>query len=342
MLTAEDDHIRHLDIPERMQLASASLKQPEIDETGTIPAYIAKEDLPEAARWMSKRISSDITERFCMEDASGELPALYDEFIQAVQYVLEFINVDFLEVPFIWQHRADYIVKYGEHDPVTGKTTENIAFLQQDDIFKIEQLSIKYRALLARKQELKALYDSVGLQDDYFDDYFDNLNTVEDAADLNDWLTMRYGEKLAQHKQDTQADEDGLEGSLGQTRPQRKKRATRESAYEMAKKSVVSRLAEVSALGPRLWIDAEPSANRETSPPQSIGLNAWDLSRAMSTGTRIEFEDPSALPLEYAEEYSGAIEYPSPNTALSGKSFTSIVRVGLPDFPLLLTVQLPK
>lgn len=243
MLTAEDDHIRHLDIPERMQLASASLKQPEIDESGTIPAFIAHEDLLDAARWMSRRISTDCTERFCLEDpTTGEPPLLHDEFIQVVRSVLEFINIDFLEVPFIWQHRSDYLVKYGELDQNTGDHTEHVVFLQQEDCFRIEQLSIKYRALLTRKQELHALYNSVDLQDEYFDEYYENLDTIEDAADLADWLTMRHGAKLAQHKQDLAAGDDA---ENGHSQPQRKKRATRESAYENAKKSVVSKLAEV-------------------------------------------------------------------------------------------------
>lgn len=261
MLTVEDDHIRQLDVPERLQLASAGLGQQGLNELGHLAPYIAPDEIDTAAHWMSKRISTERTEQFCVQNtATGDLPELHAEFIEAIKSALTFLNIDFLEVPFIWHHRSDYLVKYGDAD----KQEDTVAFLAQPDLFRLEDLSIKYRAFLSRKKELRSLIESLGLTgestDEFLEDYFDNLDSVEDIADLNDWVSMRYVDRIQAAKRDKLRDDlvrrelaDGAneeeeQAAIARAEQQlqaRKKRATRESAYEVAKKSMISRLAEV-------------------------------------------------------------------------------------------------
>ena len=110
MLTAEDDKIRRLDVPERLQVASAGLPDFRFDDSATLVPLIPESEVPTAARWMSERLGRDITEQYLLQDASsGALPPLHAEFLTAVEHVVRFLNIDVLEPPHIWHHRADYL-----------------------------------------------------------------------------------------------------------------------------------------------------------------------------------------------------------------------------------------
>lgn len=235
MLTDKDDKIRLLDVPERMQLASAGLPELEPLENGAPAPFIAEEDLEEAAAWMSSRISPRCTEDFLLKDFDSEYPILHDEFLKAVSDAIRFLNIDFLEVPFIWHHRSDFLVHYNPaaNDP----SLQNIAFLNQADLWRISALSIKYRAVVHRKNGLKALFDQLEAEDEYFDEIFSALESVEEVADANDWIAMKYSARLAEIKEVREGENEEAP---------KKKRATRESRYENAKRNVVSKLAEVS------------------------------------------------------------------------------------------------
>ena len=243
MLTEKDDKIRLLDIPERMQLASAGLPELEALENGAPAPFIAEEDLEEAAAWMSSRISPRCIEDFLLkEDLSGEYPVLHDKFLKAVADAIRFLNVDFLEVPFIWHHRSDFLV---HHDPTANDPSlRNLAFLDQADLWRISALSIKYRALVHRKNDLKALFDQLDVEDDYFDEIVSALESVEEVADASDWLAMKYATKLAEIKEMKDGENDEAP---------KKKRAARESRYENAKRNVVSKLAEVRRFSYVRW-----------------------------------------------------------------------------------------
>jgi transcription elongation factor SPT6 len=244
MLTAEDDRIRTLDIPERMQLSSVGLAAPitssdDIDNP-TAP-FIPEDEITDAANWMASQISTTATEHFALQDAQGNLPELHEQFLKAVADVIRFINVQFLEVPFIWAHRGDFLV----HRAAAESGQQDTAFLDQDDCWRIAHLSIKYRALAQRKAELRKTFNTLEADDEYFEDVFDRVKSVEDVADLSEWVGMKYSRKLAEIKEEKMREEEALAEEGEQ--PKRKKRATRESAYENAKRNVVSKLAEVSA-----------------------------------------------------------------------------------------------
>lgn len=277
MLTAEDDRIRTLDIPERMQLASAGLIPPitSSDDIEDVTApFIPEDELADAANWMASQISATATEHFALQDASGNLPDLHEHFLKAVADVIRFINVEFLEVPFIWAHRGDFLV----HRAAADSEQQDTAFLDQDDCWRIAHLSIKYRALAQRKAALRKTFNSLEADDEYFEDVFDRVKTVEDVADLSEWVGMKYSRKLAELKEEKMREEEAQadEGD----KPKRTKRATRESAYDSAKRNVVSKLAEVSSspsfarslfahsLGrPRPSVFPPPSSPRPTSRP---------------------------------------------------------------------------
>lgn len=137
-------------------------------------------------------------------------------------------------------------------------------------------------------------------------------------ADLSDWLSMKYSRKLAEIKEEKLREEEAaaVEAGEGEIR-RRQKRATRESAYEVAKRNFVSKLAEVSYLLVRCEEGMLTAAGRL----KSIGLSATELAKAYNKQIKIEtVEDPQSEPLTLAEGYSGdGSEYATPEAALAGE-----------------------
>jgi transcription elongation factor SPT6 len=243
MLTAEDDVIRALDIPERFQIASVGIPTlPPSDDGSAIP-YLSEEEIrATAAEWVVTKISSRCTEEFCLSNEEGDMPRLYAQFFAAVSEVLIYINCQFLEVPFIKANRPDICVYMNEDEPETIHTP--VSFLGEDDLWKISALSVKYRALSYRKKELKSLFESLEIEDDedtqYFKDVFDELATVEEVADAMRWISMTYSAKVREVKERAREEEE--DDDMGETR---RKRVTREDWYEQSKTRVVSQFAKV-------------------------------------------------------------------------------------------------
>lgn len=236
LLTDADNLIRDLDIPERLQLASAGLPSfPPID--GAPAPYISEDDLSEATQWMSTRISARCTEEYVIKDEDNNRPTLYPLYLEAVQNAIKFINIEFLEVPFIYHHRSDFLVHYDQNNP--DPRNRNIALLNQEDLWNMSALCIKYRALNYRRSELRKLWDELeDVEDDYFETLYQNLESVEEVADLNEWVAMKYATQVMDLKDKRERESaDGVVKKI--------KRATRESGYLNAKKSVVTKLADV-------------------------------------------------------------------------------------------------
>ncbi|GAA5895333.1 hypothetical protein JCM5296_002378 [Sporobolomyces johnsonii] len=148
MLTAEDDKIRTIDIPERLKLASTGLPEPVIGETGKLEPLIPEEELRDAALWMSTKMPREAID-----------------------------NGTLLEPPFIWHHRSEYLV----HFPVGAPHPDFL--LLADDLWHISALSIKYRSFIARRNTLKSTFRDLQVEDAYFDELMDQLTTVEEIAD---------------------------------------------------------------------------------------------------------------------------------------------------------------
>ncbi|KAI5481871.1 transcription elongation factor SPT6 [Pseudohyphozyma bogoriensis] len=283
MLTEADDRIRESAIPERMQLASVGIPTLPPLADGSPSPYILEEDLDDARDWMASRISPRCNELFMMKDPYGNPPKLQDKFEAAVRKVIHFLNIDFLEVPFIWGHRGDFTAYCDEDE--TDPEKRNISLLREVEVWKISALSIKFRAFNNRKRELKTLFDSLEVEDDYFGELYDALDSIEGVSDLNEWLVMRYSKEIANAKANREGEEEMATTRL--------KRATRESRYSAAKANVVSRLAE------------------------TIGISAIELSKDIMSGTKTHFaEDPDKEPPMLSEEFTSG-EYATGEVALS-------------------------
>lgn len=307
MLTDADEAIRILDVPERTQLMSANSglsisAEPLLDEN----------EINEAAEWLSKRISDRCTNEFMTPDQSGFMPILHPDFLAALKQVITFFMVDFLEVPFVWSHRRDYINHYDPYHYDPNQRTKY--FLTRDDLWKVYALSFKFRALIERKRGLKRLYDKLNLADpdNYFLDTFHAVDSVEEAADLTQWLRTQYASEFRSAQADWQESDDLAAGlgpeaeiALGvakSVRPTKFKKAARDSRYERAIESPIKQLAS------------------------DIGIAAHELAADFTGGNKTHFsEDQEMLPLDWADRYANdETEFSDAAKALEGASFTSL------------------
>lgn len=258
-MTDADDIIRGLDIPERMQIAQAGLQtrqpppppqaaegqpQPEPDASDTL---LYMHELADAASWIAPRISPGLSDTFILTP-TGEIPPLREAFVLAVQQVLHFLCVEYFEVPFIWHHRKDYLITMQSG----SQKTEQL--LWRDDLWRVYHLAIKYRAILDRKAHLSKLWQKLGEQNEYYSHLFNGLSSLDEAADLVEYVTIKYQKRLQEmaHQAGAELIPDNAEvdavrsGIAGQ----KYKRATSDSTYAKAKASIVSRFADVGSLLP--------------------------------------------------------------------------------------------
>ncbi len=185
----------------------------------------------EAAAWVAPRLSSRIAQSFFEPGAKNF--KLFDNLIQAVKSALRLMLSQNLEVPHIHIHARDLISHY---DPENLIRTD---LLSRDELWGIGSLGQKFKALMARKQALLQMYEKMGVKDDYFERELQHtLDSVETIADTTEWLNLKH----------RRAKQDAMEMADDESPEMTKfKKPTRISAYEMAKSSIVSQLAEVSS-----------------------------------------------------------------------------------------------
>lgn len=235
MLTEDDDLIRAQDIPERMQLATSSLSQ---SSTLSLHQNLTEADLDDAAMWVTVRLSPRKTKDFFSPD--GPYNMYREPLVMAVTYALRFLFVQEFEVPYIWTHKRDYISYFNPQEMRT-----RVQLISLAELWRIYALGQKYRSLAQRRNALALSYARLNVEDEYFEQTIrPKIDSVEVVTDATEWLTMTY--KL--RKQDAfdfqfHDDEDRAE-------TRKRKAPSRISAYEVAKKSIVSKLADGFGIKP--------------------------------------------------------------------------------------------
>jgi len=190
MLTDEDNLIRITDQPERYQIARKPYKNLELtdDEIKGESHWIANLMIPK------KRLDKD----------------LQDPFQKSVAKVLEFMNVEDFEVPFIFQHRKDYLI-HAQRIPLTPNPLNPGApdyvmgaekLLTQPELWEVFDLDLKYKALVEKKHALQRIYDNISsLSEDFHDKIIEELlptaQSMEELQDIQDYLHFQYPSRLA-------------------------------------------------------------------------------------------------------------------------------------------------
>ena len=182
LLTDEDNQIRWADEPERFQLDRLPYKHLQITD----------EQFKEEARWITsliwpkKQLHTD----------------LQTPFTRAIGKVLEFFVVDEVEVPYVFQHRKDYLIHArrtrvraenpGEPDYVVSAEK----LLNQDDLWRILELDLKFRALVDKRNVVEKTYDNLKLAAEINDPTVEAMLpvavTMEELQDIQDYLYFQY------------------------------------------------------------------------------------------------------------------------------------------------------
>lgn len=281
MLTEDDDLIRAQDIPERMQLATSALSS---SSTLSLHKELTENDLDEAATWVITRLSSRKERDFFRGD--GQYHRYLPQLVEAITSALRYIFVQEFEVPYIWMHKRDYISYF---DPDNPKL--HIELLSLEDLWRIYALGQKYRSLIERRGALDALYGRLGVSDEYFESVVRlRVETAEMAADATEWLGMKYRDNKKSNF-DIQFHDDEE-----QPETRKHKMPSRVSAYELAKKTIASKLAEVCSQ--LIW----PYGVLLVF--QGFGIRSHEVVQNFIAGHNTHFVEEQELnPLAYAEQF---------------------------------------
>ncbi|KAI9002249.1 SH2 domain-containing protein [Gaertneriomyces semiglobifer] len=199
LLTEKDEEIRVRDLPERMQLR------------GDIPPG-ETEELESEAKWIGRHFFERRNIRNM--PLSREHP-----LIESIFRVLNFMRGEnpqgerqFFEVPFIYQHRKDYIA---------GQ-------LALADLWMIYDLDQQYLALESKKRSVQGLLGDVAAlseeatKDEYMKEVVAAASSLQEVTDVLQCIQLKYGEELARAEH---------------SRKQVFKRSRRKTPYEVARKA---------------------------------------------------------------------------------------------------------
>ena len=225
-LTEDDDIIRAQDIPERMQTTTSTLTG---YATMAFPEPLSQDECVDAASWITPKLGGAKEQNFFKPD--GRYHYLLGQLVEAVTRAIEYLFVQFLEVPYIYAHRRDYISYFNPQDTRFPR----VELLNQNDLWHIYNLGQKFRSLLARRKALQNIYNRLGVQDEYYEEHLKpNMDSLDAVTDITQWLGLKYrSNKKPIHFEDDEGE------------AKKHKLPSRTSEYEMAKKSIVATLAEV-------------------------------------------------------------------------------------------------
>ena len=189
MLTDEDNLIRATDEPERFQIARKPYKH----------LILTDEQFKEESIW----ISNMMLLKKKLE------PDLREPFQKSIAKVLEFMITDEYEVPFIFQHRKDYLIHAAKvavtPDPYNPNAPQYVVsaekLLNQSDLWDIFDYDLKFRALIDKRNALQRTYDNLvtigNVHDEVFEEMLPLAITMEELQDVQDYLYFQYSSKIA-------------------------------------------------------------------------------------------------------------------------------------------------
>lgn len=277
MLTEEDNEIRLRDIPERFQLARKPYDHlPEYHEDDYDPDKLDRM-LQEEAEWISKQMLPR-KNRFPFD--------LRRHFQNAVYKCLQFFIKDNVEVPFVFQHRKDYLIHAFRPDGETEIVAEKL--LNQDELWDILDFDLKWRAFVEKRRALQRTYDALlrmGIIDDVYESMALSAMTTEDLQDLQDYLHFQHHSAL----RDAQIASNGLQAGSMKRRP-----GGGRTFYERIRQ------------------------NRVYDFVKALGITADQFAINVEIGQKREFcDDPEIFPHEMSEQFVDESEFMSSESVIT-------------------------
>lgn len=264
MMTDEDNLIRSTDEPERYQIARKPYKH----------VILSEDQFREEAVWISNLMS--LKKRLD--------PDLQEPFQRAIAKVLEFMITDEWEVPFIFQHRKDYLIHATKVPISPDAATEDgqkyvvraEKLLNMIDLWDIFEYDLKFRGLVDKRNALQTTYDNLqsvsGIQDEVFDEMLQLAVTMEELQDIQDYIYFQYASQL----KDVALMNENANGENGV--PSQRRKATTRTFFERVRNSRVYGLVH------------------------AFGLTAHDFAaNATKEGSRQYIDDPNDKPEDMAD-----------------------------------------
>lgn len=188
MLTEDDNEIRLLDEPERHQVARKPYKH----------VTLSEDQFREEAVWISNLML--LKKRMD--------PELREPFQRSVAKMLEFLITDDWEVPFIFQHRKDYMI-HAVKDMANGADAGDDSaqysiraekLLNMTDLWDIFDHDLKFRALIDKRGTIQKTYDNLqnifNVTDSNVEDQLFAAATMEELQDVQDYIHFQYSSQL--------------------------------------------------------------------------------------------------------------------------------------------------
>jgi transcription elongation factor SPT6 len=219
MLTEEDNQIRLIDEPERHQIARKPYRN----------VVLTEDQFREEAAWIAnlmllkKRLE----------------PQLREPFQRSVAKVLEFLVTDDWEVPFIFQHRKDYMIHTvkvptddasGDPDSSSGYTIRAEKLLNMTDLWDIFDHDLKFKALVEKRNTIQKTYDNIrsvfSVEDVIVDEMLPAATTMEELQDIQDYIHFQYA-----------AERRDLELTNGDTGESQRRKAQTKNFFERVRNS---------------------------------------------------------------------------------------------------------
>lgn len=188
MLTEEDNEIRLLDEPERHQVIRKPYRH----------IVLTDEQFREEAVWIAnlmllkKRVDPD----------------LHEPFQRSVAKVLEFLVTEDWEVPFVFQHRKDYMIHAvkvpndSNSDKADGPqyTVKAEKLLNMTDLWDIFDYDLKFKALIDKRNTIQKTYDNLqsvfSVNDATVEELISAAVTMEELQDVQDYIHFQYSSQL--------------------------------------------------------------------------------------------------------------------------------------------------
>ncbi|OBT50660.1 hypothetical protein VE04_08830 [Pseudogymnoascus sp. 24MN13] len=272
LLTDEDNEIRWADEPERFQLERKAYRHVQITD----------DQFKEEAKWITNLI---------WPKKRPNLPPggdLQGPFQKAIGKVLEFFVVHEVEVPYVFQHRKDYLIHAkrtrlapdpsNPDQPEYGVTAQKL--LNQDDLWRILELDLKFRAFVDKRNILEKAYDNLKSASDVKDLMFEEMipvaATMEELQDLQEYLHFTYSGQLK--------DLAVIDGNSKE--PQQRRPGSRSSVFERVRNGQAYNLV------------------------RAYGISAEDIAKnALREGRKQYTEDPAVRPIELADTLTSDDEF---------------------------------
>jgi transcription elongation factor SPT6 len=225
-LQDEDRVIAQRDRPERHQLVNSTLSDNPVIAPDTIFP-----DPELAAGFAYNRISLRTQYLFCSMHEDHDYPvATYESpdpprvqrrydlagaFHIAVSRALSMMFVHHLEVPYLWHYKRDAFSVLEE----SGRSS--VQFLDRDELWKLFELGIRFRAIYERNNHTTAIWDKIktrksspelSVAEKYLEDKLLRsicMMSIEAAAEGGDWLEYHYRDEIRRIKEQETA-EDGV------------------------------------------------------------------------------------------------------------------------------------